>query len=405
MEDKSISYPYIKITNNENKIKQKNPNNISIYKNIKKSFAKRKSILRRPKLNSFLKKASVNNLSSDSLMNKNFSYYKDKFLKNINNDTKEDYNKINISKNSENKKPKINNSDAFLSSDALVKNFLEQNIKKNISFKYLSKYLKPLPINQKSSKGKNVFTLKKRIIFEKDIYRISLYVNFNNYKESNLYIGNKLDLNQNNTSYINNTKISNEGFPLLKKITNLDKALIKDGQRESNGNILYKDDEEEKKETVINIINSDNSYELIKKKLTKSKSDEKEKSDEEKEKQHNKIEDNKYLKKIILKNRLKNRDNSDLKIFDTYEQKNKKILGVINQNFKNKNRIRNNSLEENLKMINKKNELFFRKRKLNEISNKMNAFSHKLHYLNNKLNSCLESTKDVFNKDIVNIFN
>ena len=405
MEDKSISYPYIKITNNENKIKQKNPNNISIYKNVKKSFAKRKSILRRPKLNSFLKKASVNNLSSDSLMNKNFSYYKDKFLKNINNDTKEDYNKINFSKNSENKKPKINNSDAFLSSDALVKNFLDQNIKKNISFKYLSKYLKPLPINQKSSKGKNVFTLKKRIIFEKDIYRISLYVNFNNYKESNLYIGNKLDLNQNNTSYINNTKISNEGFPMIKKITNLDKALIKDGQRKSNGNILYKDDEEEKKETVINIINSDNSYELIKKKLTKSKSDEKEKSDEEKEKQDNKIEDNKYLKKIILKNRLKNRDNSDLKIFDTYEQKNKKILGVINQNFKNKNRIRNNSLEENLKMINKKNELFFRKRKLNEISNKMNAFSHKLHYLNNKLNSCLESTKDVFNKDIVNIFN
>ena len=405
MEDKSISYPYIKITNNENKIKQKNPNNISIYKNIKKSFAKRKSILRRPKLNSFLKKASVNNLSSDSLMNKNFSYYKDKFLKNINNDTKEDYNKINFSKNSENKKPKINNSDAFLSSDALVKNFLDQNIKKNISFKYLSKYLKPLSINQKSSKGKNVFTLKKRIIFEKDIYRISLYVNFNNYKESNLYIGNKLDLNQNNTSYINNTKISNEGFPMIKKITNLDKALIKDGQRKSNGNILYKDDEEEKKETVINIINIDNSYELIKKKLTKSKSDEKEKSDEEKEKQDNKIEDNKYLKKIILKNRLKNRDNSDLKIFDTYEQKNKKILGVINQNFKNKNRIRNNSLEENLKMINKKNELFFRKRKLNEISNKMNAFSHKLHYLNNKLNSCLESTKDVFNKDIVNIFN
>ena len=127
--------------------------------------------------------------------------------------------------------------------------------------------------------------------------------------------------------------------------------------------------------------------------------------DKEKESTDNKLEDTKYLKKILLKNKIKIRNNRDIKIFDTYDQKNKKILKVIKQNFMNKNKAKNNLINENLKNINQKNELFFRKRKLNSLSNKMNAFSHHLNCISNKLSSYLENTKDGFNQDINNIFN
>ena len=245
--------------------------------------------------------------------------------------------------------------------------------------------------------------MKKRKVFEKEVFHLSLYDNFNNYKETNYKIDNKIkinDLKQNNTN--NNTNLNIERFPILKKISNLNKALIKEGENDTNGNSLYKNYEQEKKETIISIINSDNSVKLIKKKLTKNNNLEKEKNDEDNGNDNNKFEDKKYLKNLIMKNKMKNRSQIDLKVFDTYNQKNKKILSIIKENFKK--RYKNKSFNENVKLINRKNEINLRKRRMNALSIQMNKISHQLNRFNNKLNSYLENSKDFFNKDFNYIF-
>jgi hypothetical protein len=43
------------------------------------------------------------------------------------------------------------------------------------------------------------------------------------------------------------------------------------------------------------------------------------------------FDDTKHLKKIMMRNRIKNRSQRNFKDFDTYDQKNKKILYILNE--------------------------------------------------------------------------
>lgn len=383
---------------------------------IKKSFSQKKQFLKRisPNINS-KKEIRCQNHSTDSLLNGNFNYYKNKFLyslynkneTNIDNSLNIQDNNNNTQKNNENLHIKnSNNSSRNYDNYFLVKKFLEQNISKNIGYKLLSKYLHPIQLKPKEIKiTDKVFTMKKKKVFEKEIFHLSLYDNFN-YKGSQPKRNNIVNIqnvNGNNTSIINdNINLGALVFPSLRKISDLDKVLIKDDKRNSNGNSFYKDHDEEKKETIIKVIDNDNSIKLIKKNLTKIKHTG-ESGDEEGEIENKQFEDPNYLRKIISKNKIKNRSLGDinLNIFDTYDQKNKKVLIAINENYKKKKR--NKSLDENLKSMHK-DEKYLRKEKLNRLSNRMNLISHQLYGLNQKLDGYLKCVKNVLNKDVKSIF-
>ena len=398
-----------------NKTKLNNSNNNNITSQIiKKPLSQKKNILKRiTPYSNLSKKKYLYNLFKDSLFNKNFSFYQKKFLSNIKNNLKE-LNDNNIESNIKdgkkiNEETKKDNNNSYKNdSNGFIQNFMKQNITKNIGFKPFTKYLKPLPKkeNKINLNKNNIFTLRKKVIFEKEIYHISLYDNFNNYKITNLTTNNRNKINtlsQNNSSFINdnNTYLSNTE-QTLKKISNLNKALILKEHRNNRTNSLYNDNEEDKKNSIINGIDNDNFIKLNKKSLNKNQSFDKGIINENNEKGEIKYEDTKYLKKIILNNKNRNRSQDDLNVFDTYDQKNKKILLVLNQNFKNKNK--KECINENFKLINQKNKYILRKRRMKEIYSQINVFSHQIHNINKKLNGFLYNIKDNFNKDIINIF-
>ena len=176
---------------------------------------------------------------------------------------------------------------------------------------------------------------------------------------------------------------------------------MKKGERDSNGNSFYSNHEQEKEETIINSINHDNSKRLIKFRLTKIKCN----GNFDKENGNNKErqnEDTKYLKRIILRNRIKNRNQDDLNTFDTYDQKNKKILSIINEKYKNNNK--NKSVIEDFKSINQKNNIFFKRRRMNEFSNQINSVENKLNNVNTKLDRYLYKIKSNYDKEVDKIF-
>ena len=412
METLFPNLPYIKMINNNKSINTNlNNSDISNKQTIKTSFSQGKTILKRLKQYSNFKNQNIpNNLSTTTISNHNFSFYRKKFL----DDIQKDINKNNINKNSNKIRETKNSSTNYdfniinstIGNDFFVQKFLEQNISKNRSMKILSKYLKPLHIVKKDKEKEEiynrnsiVFRIKKKILFEKEIPQLSLYGNFDNYKGKDYYADNIVKIQEyipKNNEDKNNT--NNLGFHDVKKIS-LDRILLEKGGK-NNGKSFYKNNIE-KKDDIIKGINNNIFRGLIKNK-SKSNKNIKESNDYDIDDENNELEDNKYLKKIILRNRIKKRNIMDLTDFDTYDQKNRKVISIINENFKNKNR--NKSVDENLKIINQKNYVLFKKRKMNRIKGKIDVISHQLNNINKKLDGFVYKAKNNFDKDVKKIF-
>ena len=400
------SLPYIKVCTNDKMINTNlnSTNNDSNNNFLNSTFRQSKKLIKKIQPYTSNKKEHLRtNLSTSSLTNQTFTYYKDKFLssiyKDINkkkciNSLKKNQNKedlINIINDSQKEAVKINND---IGSDNFVHNFLNQNLSSNRWFKLIPKNL----INFREDKNKDqnlysrnskVFKIKKKIVFEKEIVHLSVYDNFDNYKKDKYNKDNIVRIQD----YIDKTVNDDFGFHTLRKV-GLSKALIKKGERNSNGNTYYSNHEEEKKDTIITIINHDNSKEYIKNRLTKNKKINGEGSNE-------KIifDDTKNLKKIIMRNRIKNRSQRNFKDFDTYDQKNKKIISILNEKLKQKNKDKNKSADRDIKLINLNYNLYNRRNKMNKLSNRIDIISHRLNNINRRLDGYLYKVKDSFDKD------
>lgn len=405
--ESTSSLPYIR-NSSFNESNSKN-------KIIQTSICKNKMNFQKKRMPINFKKRLFHNLSTTSLI-KNLSHYRIKFLNEISHDIKDkemNNNNLNdikekslMGKNESENSKVDNNINANLGNNIIVQNFLLQKISKNNGFKSLKRNINPETVNKKEKKHKlygnncRIFKVIKNIVFEKEIFHLSLYDNFDNYKPEKHDINHLVKI-QDNLGKNNSRNTGTFGFHSLKKIGSLDKVLLKKGERDTNGNSIYSNHEQEKEETIVNDINNDKSKRLIKSRLTKIKGNE----NMDKENGRNKDfqnEDTKYLKRIILRNRIKNRSQDDLNTFDTYDQKNKKILSIICENYKNNNR--NKSVNEDLKSINFKNNIFFKKRRMNEFSNKINSVENKLNNVNKKLDRYLYKIKSNYDREVDKMF-
>ena len=394
--NKNIFNDYFYITD-DNKTK----NNLKLLQ--KRNFSKRLNASK-----NFRKELTHKNLSVVTLLSRNFFYYRDKLMNEIDNKNEKSKNENCKIENSDKKlenqvnDKSDNNDNNFMShkdndndNHKKVRRFLNQSVSKNVGFKILKKRLKPIQLKQNEKIKKiienNVFTMKKRKLFEKEVFNLSLYDYFN-YKENNLQ-----------SIYSNNQNLNDYMFPNLKKISNLNKPLIKDDKRNTNGNFLYKDYENEKKETILKVTTDDNSVLLLKKNLTRKKKLDVDRDADYANESTQLGDENNYLKKLIIKNKIKNKSQNDINFFDTYDQRNKKILIGINNNFKNKKNKK--SIHEDLKVINQKYAVLFKKRKVNNLSNKMKKISIKINDISKQLNSFINSTNNIFNKDITCLYN
>ena len=111
------------------------------------------------------------------------------------------------------------------------------------------------------------------------------------------------------------------------------------------------------------------------------------------------FDDTKSLKKLIMRNRFKNRSQRNFKDFDTYDQKNKNIISILNEKLKQKNKNKTNSVEKDMKLINLNYNLYNRRNKMNKISSRIDIISHKLNKINRKLDGYLCKIKHSFDKD------
>ena len=411
MKTSPSNLPYIKINTSDKMINTNlNSTNDSNNNILNSTFRQNKKLINRIQPYTSNKKEHLKtNLSTSSLTNQTFTYYKDKFLSSLYNDihkkkfinslkkNQKNEDLINLINDSQKEAVKINND---IGNDTYVHNFLNQNISSNRWFKLITKHL--INFGEKENKNENVysrnskvFKIKKKIVFEKEIVHLSVYDNFDNYKKDKYNKNNIVRIQD----YIDKTNNDDFGFHTLRKI-GLNKALIKKGERNSNGNTYYSNHEEEKKDTVITIINNDNSKEYIKNRLTKSKKMDMGEGPSEKII----FDDTRNLKKIIMRNRIKNRSQRNFKDFDTYDQKNKKIISILNEKLKQKSKDKNNSIEKDMKLFNLNYNLYNRMNKMNKLSSRIDVISHRLNNINRKLDGYLYKVKHSFDKDAENIF-
>ena len=398
--------PYIKINTTDKMINTNLSSTNDSNNNILNStFRQSKKLINKIQPYTSNKKEHLRtNLSTSSLTNQTFTYYKDKFLSSFYNDIhkkkfinslkknqiKEDL--INIINDSQKEAVKINDD---IGNDTYVHNFLNKNLSSNRWFKLIPKHLinfreKENNVENVYNKNSKVFKIKKKIVFEKEIAHLSVYDNFDNYKKDRYNKDNIVRIQD----YIDKTIKEDFGFHTLRKV-GLNKALIKKGERNSNGNTYYSDHEEEKKDTIITIINHNNSKEYIKTRLTKNKK----KGMGEGSSEKIIFDDTKSLKKLIMRNRFKNRSQRNFKDFDTYDQKNKNIISILNEKLKQKNKNKTNSVEKDMKLINLNYNLYNRRNKMNKISSRIDIISHKLNKINRKLDGYLCKIKHSFDKD------
>ena len=403
--------PYIKINTTDKMINTNLSSTNDSNNNILNStFRQSKKLINKIQPYTSNKKEHLRtNLSTSSLTNQTFTYYKDKFLSSFYNDIhkkkfinslkknqiKEDL--INIINDSQKEAVKINDD---IGNDTYVHNFLNKNLSSNRWFKLIPKHLinfreKENNVENVYNKNSKVFKIKKKIVFEKEIVHLSVYDNFDNYKKDKFNKNNIVRIQD----YIDKTTNDDFGFHTLRKV-GLNKALIKKGEKNSNGNTYYSNHEEEKKDTVITIINQDNSKEYIKNRLTKNKKMGMGEGSSEKII----FDDTKNLKKIIMRNRMKNRSQRNFKDFDTYDQKNKKIISILNEKLKQKSKNKNNSIEKYMKLINLNYNLYSRRNKMDKLSSRIEVISHRLNNINRKFDGYLYKVKNSFDKDAENIF-
>ena len=230
--------------------------------------------------------------------------------------------------------------------DNIINNFLHQkiSIKTNLKpIKTLRKYNSAINIKDTGIQDKNNLTL---LLFKK------YDKNYNSFK--------------------------------LKKISHIDKVLIKENENDTNGNVIYENYDEEKKESMTSIINNNNIREFIKKRLTKNISEKVDKKD------NYKIDNFKYFQKK----------------FESPRIKNIRRIKFIQEFIRQKNICDNNSCY--IDKLEKKNHInqynSFLKGKFKGMENEINNNEKDLGKMNKLLDKCMNNAKKQFDEDIKNIF-
>ena len=280
----------------------------------------------------------------------------------------------------------VNDFNQNKSQNKLLSSFLNDlpiNLKKNI-------YRKKNPMKKKQNgnddnlktndKKKfklrgNVFKISKNILFEREILYLSVYDDFNNYKEEK--------------------EIENSP---KKFVSNLEKTLINEKNSIENNNYVYEDHEEEKKDTIETVfLNSKIAY--YKNRLTKKNCEIKNNI-----LNNQKNIDQNFFKKIILRRRQK---------FNGCEQKNKNFISLIAKRRKLMNYINPNKNNSDiysksddsfniLKKLNEYNNTLFRKKRIKKIIDEEKDIKKGLRTLDEKFNLYVNNAKNIFqeNEDI-----
>ena len=249
----------------------------------------------------------------------------------------------------------------------LIKQFLNQKLD--------YKYLKPIKVLPKSKSSDNINQDKYTSYFSKS-------------RNDKGNIENKSGDKNNNYTFLLFKKFNKNLSNNLNKnqITNINKYLIKNNENETNGNFIYNDYNEEKKETFTFIINSKNSKELFKKKLTKKNNDN---------------SNNKNCSNIILNN-----FKFDRKKYISPTEKNIRKIKYLQELIKQKNNNNKNLSNKNKLLKNIKNDKYncFIRENIKNIDNKIDYTTRNLMNLDKLIKSCLDDSNKQFNLDSKNIF-
>ena len=257
---------------------------------------------------------------------------------------------------------KINISNSNINNrNNLIKNFLYQKIE-------CKKYLRPIKNLSKSISTSNI---------QKNTESF-----FNNDKDEK----NK----KNNMTYLIFQKFSKKfgNNSNINQITNINKYLLKKNGNDTNGNFLYNDYDDERKETITFIINNNNSKEFIKTKLTK------------------KFPENK-IKKININNKLIDNFRFHGKIFNSPALKNIREIKYLQEMVQRKNKknlyfIYDKNEKSNLLKHDKYN--YILKGKIKNMEDQIDNTGKNLKEMDRQLYSYLTNAKNQFYIDTKNIF-
>jgi hypothetical protein len=293
-------------------------------------------------------KSRINNLKLNIYNCQSHSHKNQSILKLRNNNSFNNIGKI-VRNNNTNDLENKNDEHYF------IKKFLNQNVRQ----------LKPIKNIAKCKSTMNLYKDKYDYIFKDELN----YSNKNNKDDNFSYIFNKY-----------NKKFGNN--PNLNKITNINKHLIKDNENDTNGNFIYDDYNEEKKESITFILNNNNSKEFMKKRLTK---------------------DNNNENKIISQD---NKEIDDFKYqgkkYNSPGIKNIKKIKYIQERMQHKNHFDTNINSGSQKALDVYNHIFMEK--LNAIKSKISKNGKNLEKMNGLVESCLNDAKNKFELEIKKIF-
>ena len=262
----------------------------------------------------------------------------------------------------DNSKDNNNNLETIDYENNAIKEFLYHNIN-------YKKYLKPINKLTKNKSTINIYKNKYDFLFSENFEK-------------------EINDNQNNKTFLlfkkYNRKFINN--PNINKITNINKYLIKKNENDTNGNFIYNDYNEEKKESITFIMNNNNTKELYKKKLTK------------------KFPENKIFKKD------KNINNFKFygKRFNSPTIKNIKRIQFLQEIIQQKNKenkiIKNKYKSNSKENLNNDRYNYILKGKIKNIESKINVTIKNINNVNKLLLSCLNNSKNQFEADTKIIF-
>ena len=185
----------------------------------------------------------------------------------------------------------------------------------------------------------------------------------------------------------------------INQINNINRYLIKNNENETNGNFIFNDYNEEKKETITFIIKSNNSKEFFKKKLTKKNKDDKNKNNNNKNLLF--IDNFKFHGKKYDSPEIKNMRR--IKFIETLiQQKNKD--NILNDNEKDDKEDKNKF--ENNNNINTNNDKYnnMLKEKIKNMDIQIDSTGTHLRNVDREIQSCLANARTRFEEDTKNIF-
>ena len=169
----------------------------------------------------------------------------------------------------------------------------------------------------------------------------------------------------------------------INRINNINKYLIKNNENDTNGNFIYNDYDEEKKESITFILKNNNSKEFYKKRLTKNNQD------------------------AFTNNKLLDNFKFYGKRFDSPAIKNIKKIKYIQAILQQKNKdinINNEQSAKKINCVNYGNYDYILREKLRDIENKIDSTGRNLLRMDNMIKSCLVGSRIQFENDIKSLF-